>query len=193
MGAVMDSDMKSGARMLWSWLRGASWPIHRGSDDRRGFSTGVTAQPSSVRTAPEREPAAALPNAVLQSAISQVVGLERTARGGVILQFPLHGEALLVKLAETLRSRIVVSPARRGTECDPFLLTMSRCPGSRLSIDARAHVEFDAGLSVYRMTIEAAPDTMVTLNTTDFDTLVNFVVQYIAERLSTPATLEVAS
>jgi hypothetical protein len=179
MSAVMDSDMKSGVRMLWSWLRGASWLIHRDA-------SGVTAQPSSVRTTPEREPAAVSPGA-------EIIGLVPAAQGGVILQFPLHGEALLVKLADTLRSRIAVSPVRRGTERDPLLLTMSRCPGSRLSIDARANVEFDAGLSLYCMTIEAAPDTTVTLNTTDFDTLVNFVVQYIAERFSTPATLEVAS
>jgi hypothetical protein len=179
MSAVMDSDMKSGVRMLWSWLRGASWMIHRDA-------TGVTAQPSSGRTTSERKL-----DAVLPSAISELGGLDRTAQGGVILQFPLHGEALLVKLADTLRSRIVVSPAR--AERDPLLLTMSRCPGSRLSIDARANVEFDAALSLYCMTIEAAPDTTVTLNTTDFDTLVNFVVQYIAERFSTPATLGVAS
>ncbi len=129
----------------------------------------------------------------MPNAVSEVVGLERPAQGGVLLQFPLHGEALLVKLADTLRSRMAINPARLGAEQDPLLLTISRCPGSRLSIDARANVEFDAGLSVYRMTIEAAPDTTVTLNTTDFDTLVNFVVPYIAERLSTPATLEVAS
>jgi hypothetical protein len=188
MSAVMDSDMKSGVRTLWSWLRGASWLIHRDADGGRGFSTGVTAQPSPVRTTPEREPAAVLPGGV-----SQVVGLEPTAQGAVILQFPLHGEALLVKLADMLRRRIAVSPARSGTERDPLLLTMSRCPGSRLSIDARANVEFDADLSVYRMTIETAPDTAMTLSTTDFDTLVNFIVQYIAERSSTPATLEVAS
>ena len=155
MGAVMDSDMKSGARMLWSWLRGASWPIHRGSDDRRGFSTGVTAQPSSAQTTPEREPAAVLPNAVLQSAISQVVGLERTAQGGVILQFPLHGEALLVKLAELLRNHT----ASRGPERDPLLMTMSRRAGSRLSIDRTAYVEFIANRSSYHVVIEAASDT----------------------------------
>jgi hypothetical protein len=188
MGAVMDSDMKSGVRMLWSWLRGASWPIHRATDDHRGFSSGVIAQQSSVRTATGHEP-----DAVLPAAVSQVGGLERPAQSGVILPFPLHGEALLVKLADTLRSRMAINPTSRGTERDPLLLTMSRCPGSRLSIDARANVEFDAGLSVYRMTIEAAPDTTVTLNTSDFDTLVNFIVQYIAERLAAPATLEVAS
>ena len=181
----MDSDMKSGVRILWSWLRGASWLVHRDADDGRGFSTGVTAQPSSARTTPEREPAA-----VSSGAVSQVVGLERNAQSAVILQFPLHGEALLVKLADMLRRRMA---ARSGTERDPLLLTMSRCPGSRLSIDARANVEFDADLSVYRMTIETAPDTTMTLSTTDFDTLVDFIVQYIAERISTPATLEVAS
>ena len=186
MGAVMDSDMKSGVRMLWSWLRGVSWPVHRVTDDHRGSSGGVIAQPSVVRTAPEREP-----DAVLPPAVSQAGGLERTAPGGVILQFPLHGEALLVRLADTLRSRIAINPTGGAAERDRLLLTMSRCPGSRLSIDACANVEFDAGLSVYRMTIEAAPDTTVTLDTSDFDTLVNFVVQYIAERL--PAPLEVAS
>jgi hypothetical protein len=186
MAAVMDSDMKSGVRMLWSWLRGASWPVHRVTDDRRGFSRRVIAQPSLVRAAPECESDAVPPRAV-----SQVGGIERTAPSGVILQFPLHGEALLVKLADTLRSRIAINPTGCATERDRLSLTMSRCPGSRLSIDACANVEFDAGLSVYRMTIEAAPDTTVTLKTSDFDTLVNFVMQYIVERL--PAPLEAAS
>ncbi len=182
----MDSDMKSGVRMLWSWLRGASWPVHRVTDDHRGCPAEATARPPLARTAPERGP-----DAVPPPAVSQGGRLERTASGGVILQFPLHGEALLVKLADTLRNRLAIDPAGYATERDRLLLTMSRCPGSRLSIDACANVEFDSGQSVYRMTIEAAPDTTVTLNTSDFDTLVNFVVQYVAERL--PAPLEVAS
>lgn len=107
----------------------------------------------------------------------------------VVLAFPLRGEALLVRLAELLRSRI----ADREPERNPMLLTMSRCPGSRLSIDRDAYVEFDASRSSYRLAIEAAPNTIVTLDTTDFDTVVKFVVQYVTERLSALATLEVAS
>ena len=41
--------------------------------------------------------------------------------------------------------------------------------------------------------IEAQPDTRVTLETSDFDTVVQFVVQYVAERLSETVPLEVAS
>jgi hypothetical protein len=114
-------------------------------------------------------------------------------QGGILLRFPLRGEALLVKLADLLKSRIASGEARYGSERNRLVMTISRCPGSRLSIDRRAYVEFDAVRSVYRMTIEAALDTTVTLDTTDFDTLVNFVLQYVAGRLSRPATLEVAS
>ena len=74
-----------------------------------------------------------------------------------------------------------------------MLLRISRCPGSRLSIDRAAYVEYLPDRCMYCVAIEAQPDTKVTLETTDFDTVVQFVAQYVAERLSEPATLDVAS
>jgi hypothetical protein len=106
----------------------------------------------------------------------------------VLLPFPIRGEALLVKLADLLRGRLM-----GGSESDPFVMTISRSPGSRLSIDRAAYVEFDDGRAAFRLRIEATPDSTVTLETTDFDMLVRFVIQYIAERQSDPQKFEVAS
>ncbi|WP_315833173.1 hypothetical protein [Bradyrhizobium prioriisuperbiae] len=106
-----------------------------------------------------------------------------------ILPFPIHGEALLVKLAEVLRNRI----EDRGPDRNPLMLTMSRYPAARLWIDRTAYVEIRGGQSAYHVAIEAAPDTVVSMETTDFDTLVRFVMQYVAGRLSESTALGAAS
>jgi hypothetical protein len=181
----MRDDTKKAIRTLWSWLRSASWPVDREADERGVLSAGPTTR---LPSGPMPDDAKTEPRVVLQ-----VVGNGPAAPSGTLLQFPLRGEALLVRLADLLRKRIANSVASRGPERDPLLLTMSRCSGARLSIDRTAYVEFIANRSSYHVAIEAAPDTTVTLDTTDFDTLVKFVVQYVTERLSEPTTPEVAS
>ena len=105
------------------------------------------------------------------------------------MPFPIYGAALLVKLADALRNRT----ADACSERDPLLLKMSHRPGSRLAIDNIAYVEFHADRAAYHVVIEAASDTKVTLDTTDFDTLVRFVAQYLTERPSELASLEAVS
>jgi hypothetical protein len=122
------------------------------------------------------------------SAVDSVVGPDRPSTTGTLLAFPIRGEALLVRLADQLRSRI----ATCGPDQEALLLTMTRCPGSRLSIDRASYVEFRKDRSDYRVAIEAAPDTKITLETSDFDTLVEFVVQYLMDKHSTAATLGAA-
>jgi hypothetical protein len=111
------------------------------------------------------------------------------ATTATLLPFPIHGEALLVKLAELLRNR-VTQLAASGS---PFNLTISRAARSRLLIDDSSYVEFHPRCSAYHVVVEAAPATTVTIVTTDFDTLVQFVVQYVEGRLAEHAALEVAS
>ncbi|UWU73900.1 hypothetical protein N2603_27955 [Bradyrhizobium huanghuaihaiense] len=124
-----------------------------------------------------------------------VHNVERASAGpsasdtGMVLHFPIRGEALLVKLADLLRKQV----ASRVPERDPLLLVMSRGPGSRLSIDRVAYVDFLADRSTYHVVIEAAPDATITLDTTDFDTVVNFVMQYVTGRNSEPVALEAVS
>ncbi|WKA26126.1 hypothetical protein [Bradyrhizobium roseum] len=160
-------------RTLWSRLRGAPSPIEQDFGERRERST-------LKRTAAT---GGAHPVALQDDRRG------REEHGGVLLPFPLRGEALLVKLADQLQSRI----GSVGLDHDPLLLRISRCPGSRLSIDRAAHVEFLADRNMYCVSIEAQPETKVTVETTDFDTVVQFVVQYVAERLAEPVTLDVAS
>ena len=176
MGTAMDmrNAAKNGIRKLWSWLHDASWTIGRYANENRVCPADVAAWPAVARN----EARAASP-----------IARHDHAQSGVLLQFPVRGEALLVRLADLLRSRI----ADRGLERDPLLLLISRCPGSRLSIDRSAYVEFLADRCVYCVAIEAQPDTRVTVETTDFDTVVKFVVQYVAERLSEKVFLEAAS
>jgi hypothetical protein len=109
--------------------------------------------------------------------------------GGVILPFPIHGEALLVKLAELLRKQV----ADCGPQTDPLQLTMSRCPLSRLSIDRKAYIEFHPRGCAYRVIIGPDPATRIILETTDFDILADFVLQYIVTRLAEPAIAEPAT
>jgi hypothetical protein len=185
MDTAMRDETKKAVRTLWSRLCGATRSIDRDADDRPARTV--------IATAPSPSGAVWGDDTSEPRTVLQVDGPNQAAQTGILLRFPLRGEALLVKLAELLRRRIANPVASRWPECDPLLLTLSRCPGSRLSIDRCAYVEFDADRSAYHVAIEAAPDTTITLDTTDFDAVVNFVVQYIAERLSTAATLEVAS
>lgn len=174
MGTALDvRTAKNGIRTLWSWFRGAPWSIDRDVGERRRLSTGAL-------------PAAAGSE---QHAVFPAVRRQHATQSGVLLPFPFRGEALLVKLADQLRSRI----AHRRLDRDPLLLLISRCPGSRLSIDRAAYVEYLTDRCMYYVAIEAQPDTRVTLETSDFDTVVQFVVQYVAERLSETVPLEAAS
>lgn len=107
---------------------------------------------------------------------------------GEVVPFPIHGEALLVKLAEVLRRHV----AGREPADNPLRLTISRCPWARLSIDAAAYVDFLSEVGTFHAAIEAGPDTKVILKTTDFDALASFVTQYVNERLIDRASTETA-
>jgi hypothetical protein len=126
------------------------------------------------------------------AAVTDVVegGADGTALPrGVVLAFPIRGEALLVKLADVLRGRI----SSFDTACHDLLPFLSHEPDLRLWIGDDAHVEFDAKLSEYHLTIEAPSGTRIIIQTADFDALVTFVLQYVSERLTDAALLEVAS
>jgi hypothetical protein len=119
----------------------------------------------------------------------EVLDPEVVATDRVVLRFPIHGEALLVRLADVLKSRL----ADRSPEYDPLVFTMSRGPRSRLSIDRMAYVEFYNDRAEFRAAIEASPRTKVILETADFDAVVDFVGQYVSARLAEVPALEVAS
>jgi hypothetical protein len=158
---------------LWSWLRGAPSHVVRSTVDWRPRPAAVPLLGARPDATPNVPPAG-----------SWLAPQDRADDGCVVLRFPLRGEALLARLAEVLRMRVTDG----GPERDPLLLTLSRFPGARLAIDRIANVEFQADRSAYCVTIEAAADTKVTLDTTDFATTVNFIAQYVAGRTSAPAT-----
>jgi hypothetical protein len=97
----------------------------------------------------------------------------------VVLPFPLYGEALLVKLADQLRAKIAGSAMAAS-----FDLRVMRQPNSCLAIDGAASVEFRTESSLYLLTIEFVDDTRIKVESSDFDTIVKFVAQYVADRLS---------
>ncbi len=97
----------------------------------------------------------------------------------VVLPFPIHGEALLVKLADQLR-RWTAGNAAQGS----FDLALSRRKQTRLTVDAAAFVEFDATTALYHLVIELTEDTRLTLDSGDFDTIVRLLEQYVGDRLS---------
>jgi hypothetical protein len=175
------SDRQSNGLALWSRLR--SLLLSRGVANQGGRAL------LAVVTAPSLVPVASSAASDEGSVTAPSQDQNSPPKSGVILPFPIHGEALLVKLAEVLRSRV----ADGGQEWDPLLLQMSRCPRSRLSIDRRAYIEFHQDRSEYRAVIEASHETKVILETADFDALVDFVQQYLMGRLAKPASLEVVT
>jgi hypothetical protein len=167
---------------LAAWLRGALAPLDGGAEDRSDSrDDAATPSPcSAARLGQASVGACARP---------ELPGIDAVPTSAVLVPFPIYGEALLVRLADALRNR--AADARSGR--DPLLLKMSRRPGSRLAIDNIAYVEFQPDRAAYHVVIEAASDTKVTLDTTDFDTLVRFVAQYVTDRPPEPATLEAVS
>ncbi|WPO40269.1 hypothetical protein [Tardiphaga sp. 42S5] len=108
---------------------------------------------------------------------------------GTVLQFPLRGEALLVRLAELLRRRV----AELVPQFDCLSLTLSHRPLLRLSIDDNAYIEFDTHSTEFDLVIEAPSGTRMIIQTTDFDAVVKFVLQYVVEKLSDEIMLEAAA
>lgn len=167
-----------GSRTLWLRL-GELWRrADGGAADRGGHRPSL-----ALMTAPPLIPKAS-------GDAAEHGGAARSRPGsGIILPFPIHGEALLVKLAELLRNRV----ADGRPLADPLQLTISRCPLSRLSIDRKAYIEFHPHGSEYRAIIGPDPATKIILETTDFDTLADFVMQYILTRLAESAMAEPAT
>ena len=189
MSHVMDIQNRQGDRQLrsptvWAWLRRVLRPQDRNVEVQVGRR-----DPLAVMAAASLVAAASCDAGDSGGAAVRLPAVGAPASSGVILPFPIHGEALLVKLAEALRNRF----ADRGPEWDPLLVQMSRGPRSRLSIDRRAYIEFHQDCCKYRAVIEAAHGTRVILETADFDALVDFVLPYIVGRLAQPAALEAAS
>lgn len=185
MSAVMDirngqGDRRSRSLAVWSWLRSVLL---------RGQHPGVRSHLPAVVTAT----AVASKRAEKTTSVDRAVTLRREPNAWpeaeIILPFPIHGEALLVKLAEVLRNRI----ADHGPEWDSGLPQLSRRPWSRLSIDRQAYVEFHEDRGEYRAVIEASLGTKVIIETADFDVVVDFVLQYVSGRVAEPAELEAAS
>jgi hypothetical protein len=108
---------------------------------------------------------------------------------GIVLSFPLRGEALLVRLAELLRRRV----AELVPQWERLALTLSHHPALRLTLDQSAFIEFDAPSGEFNLVIEAPSGTRMIIQTTDFDAVVKFVLQYVVEKLSDDAVLEAAS
>lgn len=171
MVAQVPHDRQPPRRTLWSRLRDAVSSFDHGGGGRGAMS---------VRPVPAES-----------AAVADVEVAQRDLDGqmnGAILRFPIHSEALLVKLADVVRSRI----ADGGPERNHLLLLLSRGPISRLWIDGVAYVEFRSDRSTYHFAVEADVETTVTLETTDFDTLVRFVMEYVAGRSSEPTVQEAA-
>lgn len=116
-------------------------------------------------------------------------GAKEPGATAALLPFPIRGEALLVRLATRLKAVVEKDQLRRS----PFLFAITHSPHARLLIDEMAHAEFDAVSREYRVQVLVTPDTRVTAETSDFDVMVDFIAQYMRERLLETSTLEVAS
>ena len=95
----------------------------------------------------------------------------------------------MVKLATHLKSVVENDRLRQSR----FLFAITHVPHARLLIDEMAHAEFDVVRGEYRIQVLVTPDTRVTAETSDFDVMVDFIAQYMRERLVETSALEVAS
>jgi hypothetical protein len=174
-------DPQLGSLTWWSRLRSALLPAGRSIEDQSdgGAPPVVVAVPLLIPAAETQD---------RRSVTASVPDASGRAGSGLILPFPIHGEALLVKVGDVLRSRCADS----ATAWKP-LLQMSRCPRSRLSIDRDAYIEFHQDRGEYRAVFEASQATRVILETADFDDLVDFILRYVTGRMAEPAALEAAS
>ena len=163
-------------RTLRSWLSG----MMRSFDHGCGAADVMPAEPVS-QVSIRAGAGADLP-------VLPVAPVGREEPRGEVVAFPVHGEALLVKLADVLRRHV----AGREPADNPLRLTISRCPWARLSIDATAYVDYLSEVETFHAAIEAGPDTKVILKTTDFDALASFVMQYVNDRLLDRASVEAA-
>lgn len=159
-------------RTPWRWLRDMALAFERRHAGRRH----ETSAPQS-----SGHEAGAGGMAVFRTDAAQ--------HGSAVLPFPISGEAVLVRLAHVLRDRI----GSAGSDGDRLLLTISRGPRCRLTIDDSAYVEFWHDKPSFHVAIEAAPDTTVSLTTDDFDIVVGCIAHYLVEKLAVQAILEVAS
>jgi len=173
-----------GAVSLWAWLRGeaATGPVPDVA------SQAGSAAPADAGESPTYSLEALISPAVdageldfamwqkYRSCLRQVLPLGDSATGQV-LTFPLSAEAQLLRVAEGLRLRV-------GPSCstDDVVLELSRRSGACLKVDADTTVDFDGARGVFRVVVEATCDTRLTLQTTQFDAVVNFLAQYILER-----------
>ena len=92
-----------------------------------------------------------------------------------VLQFPIHGQAVIVELASRLRRRLHGRDASEGQ----LLLTLSPSPETRLRLDASTYVEFVPASAKYRLAVQMAPDSSLVLETSQFDTVAEFALQYV--------------
>jgi hypothetical protein len=155
------SRSRAGRWRLWSWLRDLAHAI----EASMGATTDAVVSSHSVETE-AGEAAVALH------------GNDAGARGAAVLPFPIRGEALLMKLTRVLEDRF----APEGPQRDPLLLAISPGTRTRLMIDRKAYVEFDQQEQLFHVTVEAIPETRVSLQTADFDIVVSVVLHYIGER-----------
>jgi hypothetical protein len=160
------SERRQGRGLLRSWLRSAlSLGAEAGIDPESCTTDPVAAADGSVDELPS----------------------------AAVLPFPIRGEALLVRLAEQLRRHVGHGVGHGGPLREPFLFALSRQPQSRLTLDCQSYIEFVASRAEFRLAIDVAPNTSIAITTADFDSLVEFVVQYVSARLAETPALEAAS
>jgi hypothetical protein len=70
---------------------------------------------------------------------------------------------------------------------------LTRRPYPRLTVDRAAYVEFHSARAIYHIVVETVQDTKITVETSDFDTVVTFLLQYIDGRVAEAMVLEAAS
>jgi hypothetical protein len=127
----------------------------------------------------------------IEESEAEAASASQTSSEDTVLPFPLQGEALLVTLAHVLRERF----GGEGPDCDPSLFTISRGASCRLMIGRAAYVEFhkDKSKVPFRVAVEAEPDTIVSVQTSDFNTVIRIVVHYVRHELRGSTKFEAAS
>jgi hypothetical protein len=103
------------------------------------------------------------------------------ARGGNIVDFPSGNRNALAELAHDLAESLdSVEHGYRDIESqDRILLVLTKGLSPRLWIDSTAHVELCDGEGLFRVVLGESLDTRVSLETTQYDKVRQFVWDYL--------------
>ncbi len=106
---------------------------------------------------------------------------DAVGRAGNVVDFPLGNRNVLARLANELNASAVATTTERndGNQAAGALHVITLGSVPRLVIDSTSHVEHAEGQSLFRVTLGCRSDARVSLETSNYDKVKQFVCDYL--------------